>query len=190
MKTTLLALLALVYALPSASASPGNVKNFKPVLSGVLYRGGGNGGKAPLSRDSLNGLCESGVASAVYAYRTGWTGETSVSCGGKSLRYTYAQWDRPAGADALLKEVYQSIQRGTGSVYVHCWYGVHASGYLAAIALRQFCGLSGEQAVAYWNGHVPPSIRYPKVQKMIRDFQPSPRYEISPEQRAKACVGV
>ena len=33
---------------------------------------------------------------------------------------------------------------------MHCWNGWHASGYISALSLRQFCGVSGSDAVAYW----------------------------------------
>ena len=33
---------------------------------------------------------------------------------------------------------------------VHCWNGLHYAGMVSALALRQFCGFSAEQAEAYW----------------------------------------
>lgn len=174
------------YSTPASANDFGGLKNVKTVMPNVLYRGGGTGGKEPIGRTQLNALCEGGFGSAIYAYKTGWTGDQSVSCGGGSLRYTYEQWDRPASAKNFLNEVYAAIQSGR-SVYVHCWYGVHASGYLAAIALKQFCGYGDNEAVAYWDSHVPKSIRYPKVQAMVRDFQPSSSLQLDAGTRARVC---
>jgi hypothetical protein len=42
-----------------------------------------------------------------------------------------------------LKHIDGCVQRG-------CWNGWHASGYISALSLRQFCGVSKSNAVAYW----------------------------------------
>ena len=54
-------------------------------------------------------------------------------------------------------------------------------------ALMQFCDLSGEEGVTYWNSNVAKTIQYPKVQQMIRAFKPYPELEISAEQQARVC---
>lgn len=185
-----LALLALL-PLSALAGSPGNVKNFKPVMPGVLYRGGGLGEKAPLNQNALDGLCNAGFTESVYGYRTGWTGTKTTTCndeaGNTRLTYESLQWDNPKSLPPMLRELHDIIRSGRGKMYVHCWYGVHASGYLATIALMQFCGLSGEQGVAYWNSHVPAKIQYPKVQEMIRKFRPLPGLEISDADRSRVC---
>ncbi len=163
------------------------LKNFKPVMPGVLYRGGGNGEREPMSSASRQGLCAAGFSSAYYLYNTGWQGESMTTCAGGSLRYDYKSWDRSSGQEAILTDLYRIITEGRGPMYVHCWYGVHASGLIAAIALKQFCGYSDKAAVDYWDSHVPRSIRYPKVQEKVRAFRPDPRLEISAEQRARVC---
>jgi hypothetical protein len=75
-----------------------------------------------------------------------------------------------------------------GAMFVHCWYGVHASGTLAATALRQFCGLSGDQAVRYWESTVPSrSLWYPTVLNAVRSFKPDPVLNISQEDKERVC---
>lgn len=163
------------------------VKNFKVVMPGVLYRGGGEGGKNPLSDKALQSLCREGFRSAVYGYKTGWTGTKKVSCEGGQLIYTYRQWDKVSDAQEMHRELFGLIKNRGGAMYVHCWYGVHASGFLAATALMQFCGYSASQAVAYWDSNVPASIRYPKVQNAIRAFQVDPGMQLSAEEQATYC---
>lgn len=181
----------LLLLTPTAEAAPGGIKNYKTVMPGVLYRGGGTGGKEPLSPAALEALCAEGVTSAVYVYKTGWKGNKAVSCqtpsGDSQIQYDYKQWDSSKDLRATLQKLHQIIVNRSGAMYVHCWYGVHASGFVAAVALRQFCGLSAEESVAYWDSHVPKSIRYEKVQKAIRNFQPFSDLQISPQEQARIC---
>lgn len=177
----------LTREIPGASQKYNGLKNVKMVMPGVLYRGGGTGGKSPMGSSQSTALCEDGFSSAVYGYRTGWSGDHSVQCGSGSLNYSSRQWDKSSAGEAMLRELHSIIQNGSGPMYVHCWYGVHASGYLAAIALMQFCGYDANQAVDYWNSNVPASIRYRKVQDMIRNFRPLGELQISGEQQARVC---
>jgi hypothetical protein len=48
-----------------------------------------------------------------------------------------------------IHEVIADPQRGP--LLLHCMWGVHSSGAIAAMALRQFCGWSEADAKAYWN---------------------------------------
>lgn len=178
---------SLTKEIPGANRTYRGIKNFKMVMPGVLYRGAGTGEKEPLESSSLQALCEDGFSSAVYSYRSGWNGDTSLRCNSGELAYTAKQWDREPSARTMLQELHSIIKNQRGAMYVHCWYGVHASGYLAAIALMQFCHYSPEQAVAYWNSNVPSSIQYPKVQEMIRRFQTYADLQISTEERNRVC---
>jgi hypothetical protein len=173
--------------IPGVKDRYAGLKNVKMVMPGVLYRGGGLGGKEPIGSAQLEALCEDGFTSAVYSYRTGWQGEQRVSCGAGSLQYDYRQWDKEAGGKAMLASIHKIIQNGQGALYVHCWHGVHASGYLAAIALMQFCDYLPEQAVQYWNENVPASIRYQKVQDKIRAFRPYKEFQISGAEQTRVC---
>lgn len=193
MKTLLALLLGLTTAAltaPSAHAvgnNFGGLKNVKVVMPGVLYRGGGAGGRVPMGPAQLDALCESGFSNATYAYKTGWTGSQNVSCGSNRISYDYRQWDNSGAVKTTLRDLHDIIRSGSGAMYVHCWYGVHASGYVAAVALAQFCDYSPEQAVEYWKKHVPTKLQYPKVIDMIRKFQPYKEFEISAGERARVC---
>lgn len=177
-----LILLALVSF--NASAEFG-LKNFHEVMPGALYRGGGTGGRQPVSTPTLRSMCDGGIRSAVYLYRTGFNGPQTESCGSGQISYKYIQWDR--NDRAILTELHKMIVEGRGPMYVHCWYGVHASGYISAVALKQFCGYSDSEALDYWNSYVAKKIRYPKIQNMVVKFQPYPELNISAAQAAKVC---
>ena len=168
------------------------VSNYKTVMPGVLFRGGSSTSvrdqKGPLSGSSQEALCNDGFDSAVYGYSTGWKGgDKSVNCAGGQLTYTMKRWDRPADLREVLKTVRDIIVEKKGAMYVHCYFGVHASGYIVTTALMQFCGLSASEGVAYWNSNVAKSIQYEKVQKMIRSFQPYSDLTISAADQARVC---
>lgn len=160
------------------------------VLPGVLYRGGGPGGMRPLPHDSLVSLCEAGFSLAVYAYKTGWEGETSVRCTdkltGRPNRLDYVAGD---GTTAGFKPVFLAKVRAVamdpsrGPVFVHCWNGDHASGELAAIALRQFCGLSGSEASEYWLRHAGGFSLISRIAK----FRPIPSLSVPSSIQSAIC---
>lgn len=177
----------LTKEIPGANKRYNGIKNFKMVMPGVLYRGGGTGEKVPLGNAQLDALCADGFTNANYAYKTGWTGTKTSSCGGTRLDYEYRQWDNAGALKSTLAEIHDIIRAGRGAMYVHCWYGVHASGYVVTTALMQFCGYNAEQAVAYWNSNVPAKLQYPKVQQMIRAFKPYREFEISSSDQARVC---
>ena len=194
MKTILALCLALLMGAVSTSAiaapsanSYGGLKNVKTVMPGVLYRGGGAGGRTPIGEAQLDALCEGGFSHATYAYKTGWTGTKNVSCGNNRINYEYRQWDSASALKSTFRDLHDIIRGGSGAMYVHCWYGVHASGYVSALALMQFCGYSSEEAVAYWKKHVPAKLQYQKVIDKIRQFQPHKEFEISSGDRARVC---
>ena len=180
---------SVTHVIPGSQAKYG-VNNFKMVMPGVLYRGGGTGPQAPLTSDPLQALCNDGFEAAVYVYGKGWRGGPRlVSCGNGRLTYVSKRWDHPDKQHEIMQELYNIIQEGHGAMYVHCWYGMHASGYIAASALKQFCGLSDEKAVAYWNSNVPQKLQYPNVQAKVRAFKPYPELQIGAEQQARVCPG-
>ena len=162
------------------------------VMPGVLYRGGSTQGNEkahlPLNNDSLNRLCEDGFDAVVYGYGNNFGGPKTGSCSKGTISYVSKRWDHPNEIHDVMVELHNIIVEGKGAMYVHCWYGVHASGTLAATALRQFCGLSGDQAVKYWESTVPSSkLWYPNVISAIKAFKPDPSLNISPDQQARVC---
>lgn len=170
------------------------VSNLRMVMPGVLYRGGSTAGternQGPLQPGSQQALCNDGFSAIVYGYGNNWRGGSSVavSCAKGQATYVSKRWDHPNEIHDAMKTLHDIISGQKGAMYVHCWYGVHASGTLAAAALRQFCGLSGDQAVRYWEGTVPSSkLWYPGVLRAIRSFQPDPALNISEEEKKRVC---
>lgn len=167
-----------------------SVSNFKMVMPGLLYRGGtDNDSRRPLSQITLNKLCENNFKYAVYAYNTNWEygSENVTSCKNNKIIYINRQWNQPKQVSDVLKKLYMLIQDGDGSMYIHCWYGVHASGYISAVALMQFCSLTPSQGLDYWNSNVPSKLRYSKVQNMILNFKPDSHLFLTDLQQKKYC---
>jgi hypothetical protein len=85
-----------------------------------------------------------------------------------------------------VKNVFTLIQRSIfsseyGPVYTHCWNGWHASGLISAYSLRQFCGMSGADAVKYWDANTDGNNKdeaYEKIRQLILDFVPYEEYKI------------
>jgi len=148
-------------------ALAGPIKNEQNVVSGVLTRAGVKG-QTQLSDDQLVSLCEAGYTKAYFLY-SGATTRT-VSCSKGSISYRSISWT----STGPIMQAIDSGLRGGGRVFVHCHNGAHASGYVAAIALRQFCGYSSDQAFAYWNKTntygTPPGIN--KIKSNLRSFTP------------------
>lgn len=173
MKTLLALAAALTIALPVASAAdvtsrsggpsqsemlarsnpgaPDGTAFFRPVLDGVLYRGGFSGGdkaRTGLSSSQRQSLCSEGFSRGFYADFGKNTDYGTTSCSAGSFNYQPARSSRPAD---VMKALHAVIKGNEGPVYVHCMWGVHASGALSAMALVQFCGWSEERAKEYWN---------------------------------------
>ncbi|RZA00825.1 MAG: hypothetical protein EOP11_17940, partial [Proteobacteria bacterium] len=146
------------------------VRNFRAVLNGVYYRGGANnyyhrtnkrGNENPLPNDGLMNLCEEGFTDAVYLYPTNaGTAPKITRCRTADGAENVLNYQQITGLDAknnrkLLTIVQNHLRNERlGGVYMHCWNGWHASGYAAAITLRQFCGFTGDQAAQYWTKNI------------------------------------
>lgn len=136
----------------SSPGAPDGIAFFRPVLSGVLYRGGFSGGdknKTGLSTSQRGALCSEGFSKGFYADFGKNTEYGAASCGGGSFDYQSARSSRPDNVMQAIHDVIKSP--GKGPVFVHCMWGVHSSGALSAMALVQFCGWSEEEAKDYWN---------------------------------------
>lgn len=160
------------------------------VLPGVLYRGGGPGGKQPLSMSTLTNLCETGFSLAVYSYDEGYSNPGVIRCTNRltgqpnSLRYLAGRiLDKKFKARFLaeVKEVAENPD--LGPVFVHCWNGMHASGEFAAVALRQMCEWDGATASAYWLRH---AGGFALISR-INSFKPSSDLSISADAQAAIC---
>ncbi|WP_143746227.1 protein-tyrosine phosphatase family protein [Marivita geojedonensis] len=135
----------------SNTGAPDGSAFFRPVLDGVLYRGGfsgGDKGRTGLSSSQREALCSEGFSRGFYADFGKNTDYGVTSCGDGNFDYQAARSSRPAN---VMKAIHDVIKNGDGPVYVHCMWGVHSSGALSAMALVQFCGWSEERAKEYWN---------------------------------------
>jgi hypothetical protein len=138
-----LAILSLLLLAPSHFALAGPIKNEQTILSGVLTRAGVSG-QAQLSDEQLTSLCEKGYSQAFFLYSG--ASARRVNCSRGSISYRSISWLKTT---PVLEAVDAGL-RGGGKVFVHCHNGAHASGFVAAIALRQFCGYSADPALSYW----------------------------------------
>ena len=182
-------------------------RNFRAVLPGILYRAGANNdyratyGKAnlktngPLPEEAINNLCDQGFAAAYYVYATASFHQSPINCnyktGKNSLSYAglhpqYGGLDTRKFLEAIHAHIIGDDHR---PVLVHCWNGYHASGVASAIALRQFCSATADDAAAYWNTTAQPLIEPNKSKALatIRNFKPIPELEISQDQRSIVC---
>jgi protein tyrosine/serine phosphatase len=172
------------------STPAAKTRQFRTVLPGVLYRGGGPGGQKPLPAEALQSLCEQGFSLAIYGYTDGYKNPGTIKCTNKltgaSNELEYIAGDIPSLDFKLesLKEIKEVIEeKSKGPVFVHCWNGHHSSGELAAIALRQFCSWSGSKALDYWLGL---ANGFPKISR-IEKYVPSQSLEISEDDKEDIC---
>ncbi len=181
-------------------------RNLRPILHGVAYRGGANNyfhetkkrkNSNPLPADGIDNLCEEGFSASVYLYRTNFEdAPVSHTCncdngGVNQMRYEQYDYYDKDHIYQMLKMVYESATNDSvGPVYLHCWNGWHASGFISAVILKQFCGMSDLDATAYWDlgtDGANTSPRYNKIRENIRDFEPYPEFMITDEQGNRIC---
>lgn len=157
------------------------LKNVQQVLGGFFTRAGVKNQK-PLSNSELVALCEQGYANAFFTYAGAKTQLVSCSRG----QISYMSQNNP---DVILQATYKAIQNGK-KVFVHCHNGAHMSGFHAALALRQFCGLSGDAAFAYWdqtlNGYPLQEPNRSVLHRRMVNFQPK-NWELTAEQKSALC---
>jgi len=133
-------------------------RNFRTILHGVAYRGGGNNyyhrtDKRNNKNDGIQNLLRNGFSTSVYLYKENFEKDTFyVDQNTKdTLSYVQISGNSPEELDRILSLTYQSITNsGFGPVYLHCWNGWHQSGYVAAVLLKQFCGFSTPKSIHYW----------------------------------------
>lgn len=180
------------------------VRNFRKVLKGILYRGGANNsynkyGKRsntnPLPDIGLKNLCSEGFGASVYLYETNFsTAPKQVNCSTVESKANTLKYSQLTAADVenttvYLEMIYKAIKgEGKSPIYMHCWNGWHASGLVSALALRQFCGMSGKDALSYWMRNTDGNTEgYDSIKKRIVDFQPLAQFKISTEEQNQIC---
>lgn len=181
-------------------------RNMRPILHGAAYRGGANNyyhlsdkrnNHNPIPLDGMNGLCKEGFSKGVYLYRENFEGSPigdTCNCANDSWnKFEYYQKDYfdPNHVRDMLEMVYESATVDTvGPVYLHCWNGWHASGFISAVILKQFCAYSNWDAVNYWDlgtDGANTSPRYQTQRENIKAFEPYPEFEISDSLRDCLC---
>ena len=181
-------------------------RNLRAVLNGIVYRGGANNvyhnthprsNMNPLPTDGLQNLCEEGFTSAVYLYPNNFSTAPKVTTcrlkDGSTNQLRYLQkspLSSTQARDEVVKIVNDKLLGGDPRpLYLHCWNGWHASGYISAILLRQFCGMSSATAVDYWNRNTDGNngSSYEPIRKKIRDYKPNAQYTIGADVKAKIC---
>lgn len=84
--------------------------------------------------------------------------------------------------------IYQRIKgKIDGPLYGHCWNGWHASGYVASITLKQFCGYTDQQALDYWIKNTDGDNNYEKIKQKVKSWKPLEKYKISSSESALIC---
>lgn len=195
---TVLALFVIAFAQNSeaqTSTKQSLIKDFQTTIAGVLYRGGSRGAK-PLSDAQLQHLCEEGVGHAIYTYDTGFVKGPARTCTMKDgrpgkIEYSYYRFLDKKGIEASMEAIHNSIVNpAAGSTFVHCWNGWHASGEIAAMALKQFCDYSNSQATEYWKANIGDKGNLPKYGRVltrIENFQPIPSLKLNLKQQSQIC---
>lgn len=181
-------------------------RNLRPILYGVAYRGGANNyyhkenkrnNHNPLPDDGIRNLCVEGFSASIYLYQENFETAPPVdSCacvhgGLNDMQYYQYDYFDDTHIYEMLKLVRNSaINDSVGPVYLHCWNGWHASGLLAALTLRQFCGMSKWDAINYWDINTDGannSPRYQRIREVIKDFEPYPDLMISDSLGNRIC---
>lgn len=169
-------LFALSFSALTASAE---IKNQQSILNGSLVRGGVLQRK-PLSDSDLNQLCERGFTRAYTLYGAA---NKTVRCGAGTIQY---QGSKDFRTPNDMNRILDDIRTGLSSnekTFVHCNNGAHASGFVAAVALRTFCGVSAEQAVSYWektlNGYALQEPNRSNLMNRLRNYPVRQDLELS-----------
>ena len=181
-------------------------RNFRTILHGVAYRGGANNyyhntkkrhNHNPLPNDGIRNLCQEGFSASIYLYRENFSSAPPldscdcISGGQNEMAYYQFDYNDQEHIYEALKLVYLSATNDSvGPVYLHCWNGWHASGLLAALSLRQFCGMDKWEAINYWDlgtDGANNSPRYQPIREMIKNFEPYPDLMITDDLGNTIC---
>lgn len=174
------------------------------VLRGALYRSG-----TP-SETGLTQMCQEGWkrAYSLYGDRTSQFGPRNAPMAergfdqrqctikdGKGGRPRTFEWRSAfSGRQRSLPHIFQDIvdtvrNPAQGPVLVHCWNGLHYAGMVGAMALRQFCGFSADEAETYWRANTRNADNYPRVIQHLREFQRYAGFNLTPAERKRICPG-
>jgi hypothetical protein len=179
------------------------LKRVRAVLPGLVYRGGADNkntsgpepNKNPLTGVARNNLCAASFSSGYYLYPTNYSPSMqhlTCNAGASSNNFEYlhervlSKAAKPT--ETILKAVHSAIT-GTDHrpLYLHCWNGWHASGYISALVLRQFCDVSAQKAADYWAKTADQPEHYAEIVERVKTFKPIDGLKITDAQRAAVC---
>jgi len=178
--------------------SEDHLPRLRPVLKGALYRSG-----TP-SEEALNFLCESGWKRvySLYGEYTTQTGPRNQNMlrhgrdrrtcasteGQRAIEWRAAPSSRMRNLPTIFRDIVDSVRNpDRGPVLVHCWNGLHYAGMVSALALRQFCGLTAEQAEAYWKANANRGANYPLIVENLHKFKPIADLALTAEEQQAVC---
>lgn len=163
----------------------------RPVLQGVLYRGGFSQGDSDHSGlgPATKSFCDKGFSQARYIdFSKASTRFGQTTCSAGSFDYEAGSSARP---DEIMQSIHRIIKNNEGPMFVHCMWGVHSSGAIAAMALVQFCGWSEAKAKSYWDKARNNATCAGGCDKWIDDkfakFHVDPALTISEEEQTAIC---
>lgn len=182
----------------SHPTSDEQLPRLRPVLKGALFRSG-----TP-SETGLAHLCETGWKRVYSLYGEHTTqagprnqnmlrhGRDTRTCqserGQRTIEWRPAPSARMRSLPAIFADVLESVRSpDKGPVLVHCWNGLHYAGMVSALALRQFCGFTAEQAEAYWRANANRGANYPLIIDNLYKFKPIANLSLTPEEQAVIC---
>jgi hypothetical protein len=181
------------------------LRNFRLVLDGLVYRGGGNNkyhkdtpkaNMNPLPQSGLENLCKEGFSKAIYLYSTNYeNAPKKISCQSihnqkNELEYVNLLSANGSDIEKILGLVHEGIKNNTGPMYVHCWNGWHASGLVSAMTFMQFCGWDTKRAVEYWDKNTDGNNQLPgyeKLREQIRNFKKLSHLNLTDDEKKLVC---
>ena len=176
-----------------------DLRNFRVVLHGILYRSGANNvyskkekraNENPLPVSGLKASCEQNFSTVFYLYKKNYDGaHKTIICKGNAMSYEQLSGLESKNEYEFLETIFRNIkQRQAKPILVHCWNGWHASGYVSTLALRQFCRFDKDEATAYWIKNTDGNNKgYDKLVKRIQNFEPKKEFKISNEVMTEIC---
>lgn len=161
-------------------------RNMRVILHGVAYRGGANNyynkfmkrdNHNPLPNEGLINLANQGFSKAIYLYSKNFSSSKKIfvnDSGTDTLHYLQNSGMNRNDLKSIMLMVFDVIKnKDEGPIYLHCWNGWHQSGYISAAILMQFCGLTNDQALRYWNQNTDGVNKgYENVKRLVSAFVP------------------
>lgn len=180
------------------------VRNMRVVLNNVLYRGGSNNfhrkdaepktyNSHPLPYWGLSNLRTSGFGGAIYLYSKYFDQDYPDPMLDSLHELGFNYRCLPDLNPDVVKGIFSDINKliyaeEIAPIYIHCWNGWHQSGMLSAFTLMQFCGISNQQALKYWEQNTDGNYKgFPAVKSKILEFKPYKEFATDSITRSRIC---